>query len=226
MNEAGTFRLSRGNKGTLFVLVKDAYQAKAKPAGDDLERLQAAVRDMPAEQPGAAPLLEPLPFDKAQLVAATRSGDDTTVKRMLADDFQSAIPNPAQEVSAVTGTWRLIWSQQANNANPLQKFGSAQVDSFQIIDGSAGTLQNLVDLGLVKIKADAKCSPASDFRTSVLIEEAGIQIGDPILFKIPVPIPKGGSSNPGWVDWLYLDEDLRITRGSKGSIFIHSKEPQ
>lgn len=26
----------------------------------------------------------------------------------------------------VSGTWRLVWSQQAENASPLQKWGSAQ----------------------------------------------------------------------------------------------------
>ena len=28
----------------------------------------------------------------------------------------------------------------------------------------------------------------------------------------------------GYVDWLYLDNNIRITRGSKGSLFIHTKE--
>lgn len=30
----------------------------------------------------------------------------------------------------------------------------------------------------------------------------------------------------GYVDWLYLDEGLRITRGSKGSLFVHVKDDQ
>lgn len=41
-----------------------------------------------------------------------------------------------------------------------------------------------------------------------------------------IPLPKGNSSSssqPAYVDWLYLDDDLRITRGSKGSTFIHTK---
>jgi hypothetical protein len=28
----------------------------------------------------------------------------------------------------------------------------------------------------------------------------------------------------GYVDWLYLDEGLRVTRGSKGSLFVHAKD--
>lgn len=41
----------------------------------------------------------------------------------------------------MSGKWRLVWSQQAANASPLQKFGSSQSDSWQIIDAAAGMLQ-------------------------------------------------------------------------------------
>ena len=43
--------------------------------------------------------------------------------------------------------------------------------------------------------------------------------------KVQLPVPKG-DSNPGFIDWLYLDEDLRVTRGSKGSLFVHRREPE
>lgn len=39
-----------------------------------------------------------------------------------------------------------------------------------------------------------------------------------------IPLPFGNNATPGYVEWLYLDEDLRITRGSKGSYFIHTRE--
>lgn len=28
----------------------------------------------------------------------------------------------------------------------------------------------------------------------------------------------------GYIDWLYLDETLRVTRGNKGSLFVHTRE--
>ena len=49
---------------------------------------------------------------------------------------------------------------------------------------------------------------------------AGITLGG---FRFPVSVPQG-DNNPGFIDWLYLDEDLRITRGSKGSLFVHRRE--
>ena len=44
---------------------------------------------------------------------------------------------------------------------------------------------------------------------------AGCRIGLPIK-----------ASEPGYTDWLYLDEELRISRGNKGSLFIHTRLPR
>ncbi len=41
---------------------------------------------------------------------------------------------------------------------------------------------------------------------------------------MPVPAGIRKGDTPGFIDWLYLDEDLRISRGSKGSLFIHRRE--
>jgi hypothetical protein len=35
--------------------------------------------------------------------------------------------------------------------------------------------------------------------------------------------PKPGRG-AGWVEQLYLDDQLRISRGNKGSLFVHSRE--
>lgn len=48
----------------------------------------------------------------------------------------------------------------------------------------------------VKIKAAARCQPASGVRTTVEILEAGISLFDSL--RIPLPVPRG-DSNPGWV---------------------------
>lgn len=38
---------------------------------------------------------------------------------------ENPTPQPARS-PLVSGTWRLVWSQQAEDASPLQKWGSAQ----------------------------------------------------------------------------------------------------
>lgn len=59
-------------------------------------------------------------------------------------------PKPARS-PLVSGTWRLVWSQQAEDASPLQKWGSAQTRNYQVIDAEAGTLENVVDLGFSQV---------------------------------------------------------------------------
>jgi hypothetical protein len=43
--------------------------------------------------------------------------------------------NPTQRPAKsrlVSGTWRLLWSQQAEDASPLQKWGSSQSKNYQV----------------------------------------------------------------------------------------------
>ncbi|PNW85211.1 hypothetical protein CHLRE_03g176350v5 [Chlamydomonas reinhardtii] len=189
MNSDSTFRLSRGNKGTLFVLAKD----------------------VPIKQ---------------RLMDAIAAADDEMVMSLVSL-LEQDCPTPAPARSPLaSGNWRLVWSQQAESASALQKWGSKQAESFQVIDAEAGTAANIVKLGgWGEVRANAGVEAASDTRTGVDITDAALYVGP---LRIPVPSPVRGSkgSTPGFIDWLYLDEDTRITRGSKGSLFIHRREPQ
>ena len=61
--------------------------------------------------------------------------------------------------------------------------------------------------------------------TSFKVGCKGIAGGDEAsCLPCRIPLPFGNNATPGYVEWLYLDEDLRITRGSKGSYFIHTRE--
>eukprot|EP00983_Pelagomonas_calceolata_P010788 348815-Pelagomonas_calceolata.AAC.1 len=48
----------------------------------------------------------------------------------------------------------------------------------------------------------------------------------PWFFQLSGPrqTKDGEPEPPGWVEWLYLDDDLRVTQGSKGSLFVHRRE--
>ena len=102
--------------------------------------------------------------------------------------------------------------------SPPQKWGTSQSKNFQLISGPTGTLENVVDLGVLQVRAQATCRPIGDARTDVLIGGGAIYLGG---LKVPLPV-KG----TGFVDWLWLSEGMRITRGSKGSLFVHVREPE
>jgi hypothetical protein len=50
---------------------------------------------------------------------------------------QSNPTNRPAKSRLVSGTWRLLWSQQAENASPLQKWGSSQSKNYQVGFGAS-----------------------------------------------------------------------------------------
>lgn len=114
---------------------------------------------------------------------------------------------------------------QASEANYLQKALSNRASNFQIIEEEDGEarVENVVQLGpLLAIKAGGSCAAEGPTRTVVSLNDIRAEIG-----PLRIPLPRGNRSTdqkPAYVDWLYLDDDLRITRGSKGSLFIHTKD--
>lgn len=61
---------------------------------------------------------------------------------------------------------------------------------------------------------------------SVSLADSAIEWSILVCGVCRIPLPRGKRSpdqKPAYVDWLYLDDDLRITRGSQGSLFIHTK---
>lgn len=48
----------------------------------------------------------------------------------------------------------------------------------------------------------------------------------PLPLLPPPPLLLQGIKGTGYVDWLYLDKDLRVTRGSKGSLFVHLRDDE
>lgn len=185
MNKDGTLRLSRGNKGTLFILTKD------------------------------------IPLKTRLLEAIEQQDDDMVFQLVQLMEADSPTQKPARS-SLTGGKWRQIWTRQSDTAAALQKLGSKQSNGFQIIDLDAGELQNLVQFSSwARLSATATCKAISDTRTEVFITDAGFYLGP---LKIPISVPRSEGRNPGFVEWLYLDEDIRITRGSQGSYFIHRRE--
>ncbi|MEW5309719.1 MAG: hypothetical protein WDW38_001582 [Sanguina aurantia] len=191
LSDDSSLRLSRGNKGTLFILSKDV------PREDVLQQLQDAIAEGD---------------DDAALVLVGRLSRCSPVEAPARSELASA-------------EWRLIWSQQSKSASALQKFGTSQALVFQNIDAAAGTAQNVVSFGggFARLQADATCEAASDTRTNIVFTSVTISLG-PFTFPLPRETRTKSGTLPGYVDWLYLDENIRITRGSKGSLFVHRRD--
>lgn len=124
-----------------------------------------------------------------------------------------------------------------DDAQQPAPWGASQAKSYQVIDAlDRGLAMNVVDLRPVaEVRAYARCQARSDTRTGVVIERGEVVFAPPPPaararkaeeggeggLRVPLPI-KG--SDDGYVEWLYLDRDVRVTRGSKGSLFLHVRE--
>ncbi|CAM6105059.1 unnamed protein product [Calypogeia fissa] len=105
-------------------------------------------------------------------------------------------------------------------------FGSVrQIRSTQVLDTLGGAAQNIADFivfgvnGSLNIKGSVvKAAPSSKgaIRVDVTFESFVITIG-----KWTSPSISLSWINPkGWIDTTFLDEDMRVGRGDKGSIFV------
>lgn len=234
----GNFRLSRGNKGTLFVLQREEGTKKRLTRARELNLTAGEVEAAASE------------------LSSSGAGE----------------PSPARSPLAL-GKWRLVWSEQAPDAAPLQRALAGRVSNWQVIGGggeggkkgdrASTPLANVVRLlpGL-DVVATATCRPASDYRTLVDIDGLELRTlgGKARLLRIDrnartesdtrpaffpetrrktgaserkkkkkgatkaTKSPNRDASNQGFVDWLYLDADVRVTRGSKGSFFVHVRD--
>jgi hypothetical protein len=154
------------------------------------------------------------------LEASTK--DDAAIMAAI-DELEKLNPTvaPARH-PLVVGKWRLRWSQQQESSNFFQKlFADIASDNFQIINQD-DTLENLVLIGPLTVSARAPICAVSDSRTEVRISTVDVSVGSVKVWNKTFE-PKLGRG-AGWVDQLYLDDELRISRGNKGSLFVHTRE--
>lgn len=96
-----------------------------------------------------------------------------------------------------------------------------QVDNWQIIEtDEAGntTVENRVALPIGTVRAVGKCTTDSDTNTGVkfdkvVLESLGREFQGP-----------DRRDSTGFVQWIYVDERIRVSKGSRGSLFIHTRE--
>lgn len=150
--------------------------------------------------------------------------DDAAIEASVEElSGMNPTPEPAR-APELFGTWRLAWSKQAGSANPFQRlFGALAEDNFQILT-SDGRLENLVNLGPLTVSARAPVKAVSETRVEVAISTIDVSLFGATLRTIEMT-PKPGRG-AGYVDQLFLDDDIRISRGNKGSLFVHLREKE
>jgi hypothetical protein len=95
------------------------------------------------------------------------------------------------------------------------------VNNWQIIktdaDGSTN-VENRVALGVGTVRALGTCTVESDTRTGVKFDKV---VFETLGREFPI---NNNRDAKGYVDWVYVDERIRVTKGNRGSVFIHTRE--
>ena len=128
----------------------------------------------------------------------------------------------SKNVEKLKGIWELRWS---SSKSPLLNY-SPLLDNLQILDPL-----NLNGLNLLKpkgIKAIigtgivAKLNPLNEKRLEVRFTHAGV-IGPNIGGNKIKALAKVDKEQKGWLDITFLNNDLRVCRGDKGTLFVLRK---
>lgn len=103
--------------------------------------------------------------------------------------------------------------------------------NFQDIDLASGVVFNRAELRVlgqsVKITIEASCAPVAapefgeeNVRLAVAFREVRFELGAAPPFSAPLGWINDGKGPEGWLDTTYLDDDMRLGRGDKGSTFV------
>jgi PAP_fibrillin len=150
-------------------------------------------------------------------------------------------PQPLETPEKLAGNWRLVYTSSKDllglDRLPLVKLGEV----YQCIRPQQ--IYNIAELYGIPfletvVSVVAKITPLSEKRIQVEFERSisgfknllGYQSPDQFISQIQtgqkflgLDIPIKPSNRQAWLDITYLDNDLRIARGNKGSLFILTK---
>ena len=144
--------------------------------------------------PGAAPAASPLP-------ACSRAPSCATCPPARLPQAEGGGEAAPAASPLAPGTWRLVWTQQGETANPLQRALANQVENFQVISEDGRRLENLVRPAPgLRVRAAAAAGPeagplGASSRTSVEIDEVVLEAGP---LRLPLPVKTDGR---GFVEW-------------------------
>lgn len=135
------------------------------------------------------------------------------------------------EADMVDGDWALVFSRQGRKSPRFQKLvgkgekAGLSLNIFDIKDMSFSGDIKVLKKGLVYSKV--KYSPSSEAYSKnadgkIVLRRIGCDIVDATfkfwkLPKVSLPLRRKG----GFLDFLYMDNDIRITRGNRGGLFVH-----
>ena len=199
----------------------------AAAASEEAARINGAYRELRISQGGvAAELQRVLQRGSSRAVAAAALVEELTARVEEAEeDLTSNI-----DLGLLQGDWQLVYQYSSKEATNSQKaFGKSglpQMSNFLQDEQGREVFRNIVAVtkNRVRVVADvAWTAPTAEEprRLGSTICRAGVEVGVGRRFgwtrPLRIPLPLKGE---GWLDVTHISEDMRITRGNRGGLFV------
>ena len=158
-------------------------------------------------------------------------------------ETENPTPNPIERSDLLQGNWRLLYttSKDLLRFDQFPFLQSGQI--YQCIDTEENKVYNIAEIvgvpfleGIVSVVAEF--TPASEKRVNVNFKRSivGLQrflgYDNPSSYIdqikqgkkfIPLDFDISNPNSNAWLDITYLDDNLRIGRGNRGSVFVLTK---
>ena len=137
------------------------------------------------------------------------------------------------DADLIDGTWLAVLSRQGKQSPQVQKLVSSKsrvkkaYANFHVAEGifenesytphGRGTLRATVAYNPTNEAYDIGADGKTIVLRRISCDITGASFQYRKLPKLPLPLKKKG----GYLDVLYLDDDMRITRGNRGGLFVH-----
>ena len=125
----------------------------------------------------------------------------------------------SKDIEKLKGIWELRWS---SSKAPFLNY-SPLVDNFQILDPINFNGLNLLKpkgiRGIIGTGIVAKLNSINEKKIGIRFTHAGI-LGPNIGIKKIMALGNIKREQRGWLEITFLNKDLRICRGDKGTLFI------
>ncbi len=153
-------------------------------------------------------------------------------------------PKPLEAKELLDGDWRLLYtsSREILNIGKIPLFRLGQI--YQCIRINEAKIYNIAEInglplleGIVSVAANIE--PVSEKKVNVKFERSIVGLQRLLNYRSPQSLIQqleaGKKFAPldfnienrdrkGWLEITYLDEDLRVSRGNQGNVFVLAKE--
>ena len=152
-------------------------------------------------------------------VGSTRRGEIESMidKLLLLEEENESKKTKNTDDSRLSARWKLLWTSEQETLFLLEKFNNS--NAYQTIDVRAKTLSNTVEFaGGNTFLVDSEIEIADERKVKFKFVSAGLKFSNG--FTLPVP-PVG----KGWFDNVYVSDEYRVARDSRGDTLIVERCP-